>query len=93
MVKAQRALLLVATLIVLAMGLFPPWLITARGESRVVTASEGYHFIARHLPVEGMNFALEFRIDIVRLGVQWATVILATVGLLLALRPIKRREF
>jgi hypothetical protein len=71
--KRQRTILTVGIVVIILMGLFPPWTHSFGDESVLIKRPAGYAFIAA-APHLGYGVAL----DISRLCVQWIVVLLAT---------------
>jgi hypothetical protein len=97
----QCAILVIALLLAVAIGLFPPWKRSINFHSEEITiVSErpiGYAFIARPPDPNSIedkeasyeaNLATSMTLDICRLGVQYIALILVTLGGMFALRGV-----
>jgi hypothetical protein len=73
----QRTIIWVATLMVVGMGLFPPWVCTG---TRGVSAATGYHWIFSSPRSE----CLVSGVDGQRLLIQWAMIVVLTCALYVA---------
>jgi hypothetical protein len=79
--KKQKIVFLVGFGTIVIMGLIPPWYFPGPGEALI----EGsYGFIFSPPSYEGYTFAPN--IDLYRLLVQWAVVIIATGGMIFILK-------
>ena len=74
--KKQKKVILICTVLILLMAVFPPQMYTGGGQFGNSQYSEGYAFF----------FTLEYAIDSSRLMMQWVTVILVGIGLGLYLK-------
>lgn len=77
--KKQRTILIVGIVVMILMGLFPPWTATYNYKSQHSQHPRGYAFIATppHFtlyPIGSSGIVL----DISRLSLQWIVVLLAT---------------
>ena len=80
----QKTFLWIGIAVIVAMGLFPPWVV---GQSVLSPKDAGYHFIlnppkARRPEFTGLNTS--------RLVVQWAMVTVVTGGLLVTFKDKKK---
>lgn len=85
MTRNQKIVILIGIGLVVLMGLFPPWvkveLIPLINFEKETYA--GYHLIIKPPSSEGIAY---FRLDFVRLQVQWGCVIIMVGGFLLVLK-------
>ena len=81
----QRRIILVGILMIILMGLFPPWKYTFQSSISHSEEPAGYRFIASPPSRRVSNSMHGVKIDATRLLIQWAMTILASVfGVLVA---------
>lgn len=78
--KRQKRVVLVGFLIIVIMGLFPPWNQKIYGYKRVIETYAGYGFIFIP-PSPGEKCYWTARIDVIRLLFQWILTAIITIGL------------
>jgi magnesium-transporting ATPase (P-type) len=75
--KKQRMILTIGIVIIILMGLLPPWALTFSDESaQLVKRPAGYAFIAT--PPRASYYNRGVVLDVSRLSVQWIVVLFAT---------------
>ncbi|MGD1158086.1 MAG: hypothetical protein ABSA41_19980 [Terriglobia bacterium] len=81
--RAQKRVLIGATVAALLMGAFPPWQYNVHAYGVQLSRQIGFHFLfsSPHLVTKGVY--LEAHLNLGRLVVEWVTLLLASVGLLL----------
>ena len=96
--KKQKAVILIGVVIILVMGIFPPWIyvyhravsMSGKGVDIFSEKSAGYVLVFKPPPPEKESEPYGIRLDSNRLLAQWAMVILAVIGLTLVFQ--KRKE-
>ena len=73
----QKKILIVGIVIVLLIGIIPPWNYTYKTSSIYIEKDAGYSFIMSPPPARGRH---GIKIDISRLVIQWIVTIAATTG-------------
>ncbi|MCK4820477.1 hypothetical protein KA005_32230, partial [bacterium] len=82
----QKKAIWVGAVIILLMGLFPPWTYTFKSASVYSEKPTGYAFLFWPPPPEKSSYLHGVRLDFNRLFLQWFMVAGACVGLLLWLK-------
>ena len=92
--KKQRTILTVGIVVIILMGLFPPWTCTYTYKSENSKNPSGYAFIANPPEVKGFTFGtFSFELDISRLCLQWMIVLFATgLGVFLSRKSTLNRK-
>ena len=81
----QRKLIIVGIVVVVLMGLFPPWAYTYSYNTKYSKEPAGYGFILDPPMKKRFSPAHGIELDITRLSVQWIITLLATgLGVFLA---------
>ena len=75
----QKICLWIGIVVIVMMGLFPPWMATAPGEGNYVAGGYGFILFPRDQFGESLWLA---RIDFGQLAAQWAMVAVVTGGLI-----------
>lgn len=91
--RRQKAAILLGVVLVVSMGLYPPWIYTFDVEGIRMEVSAGYSFITSPpgAPPEArrLSHLWSRRVNIVLLLVQWFGVIIVVGGMLLVLADRK----
>lgn len=83
----QRLIIMIGMVIIVCMGLFPPWTYTFKATSTYSEEPAGYSFIASAPARKSKNLMHGIKIDTSRLFIQWVVAIAACgCGVLLATR-------
>lgn len=86
----QRIVIAIGVVIILIMGLFPPWVATLDRNHREYPGDYGLIFSPPD--VTDVESGYGVHLDISRLIVQWVTVILVVAGIVLILRDKRNGE-
>jgi len=76
----QKKILIVGIVIVLLIGVVPPWKHTFKSSSTYSEVPAGYSFITSPPPRRAKSFSHGIKIDISRLVIQWIVTIAATTA-------------
>jgi hypothetical protein len=76
----QKKILIVGIVIVLLIGVVPPWKHTFKSSSTYSEVPAGYSFITSPPPRRSKSFSHGIKIDISRLVIQWIVTIAATTA-------------
>ena len=83
--EKQKKLIVAGIVVVIFMGLFPPWTYTFKAKTVENKEPTGYGFILAPPEKKSQNVACGIELDITRLSVQWIITLLATgLGVFLA---------
>ncbi len=90
MSQKQKIVLWTGIIVIVAMGIFPPWLYTQARYVEVQT-NAGHHFLLNPpLPQDRVGYGI--RLDTSRLFVQWVIVAVVTVGLIISFQDKKPKD-
>ena len=85
----QLKVMFVSLVIFVAMGVFPPWVYTTIGGFGENEMPAVYGLITAPPYPDGDGYRHGIRIDIMRLVVQWVTLVGATIGMILMLNGVR----
>lgn len=90
--RRQKIVLWIGIAVIVVMGVFPPWLYTTTGNGLNSKKNAGYSCILFPPPPKGVGLRYGISLDVSRLCVQWAIVVVITAGLIVAFKDNKDEQ-
>lgn len=79
--QSQKTVILIAAIVILLMGIFPPLIYTFKIDGKYGEKPAGYAFVLMTPPPEGRGITVSVKLNISRLLIQWLVVAAAGAGI------------